>query len=73
MVIELRGTIPPNADTQIRALKASVMGPAVRNENHRWLLQGKDLGVARIALRPIVQKWRDAGTTVRIDVDPLDL
>ena len=73
MVIELRGTIPPNADAQIRELKASVMGPAVRNENHRWLLQGKDLGVARMGLRPIVQKWRDAGTTVRIDVDPLDL
>jgi primosomal protein N' (replication factor Y) len=73
MVVELSGEVPAVADGQLRALGAAVMGPATRNGHHRWLLQGKDLGKARTELRPLVQRWRDAGVSVRIDVDPLDL
>jgi hypothetical protein len=37
------------------------------------LLQGADLRAVRVRLRTLVQRWRDAGHTVRIDADPLDL
>jgi hypothetical protein len=36
-------------------------------------VQGRDLAPFREAARPLVQRWRDAGATVRIDVDPIDL
>jgi hypothetical protein len=31
------------------------------------------LGPIKVAMRPVVQRWREAGATVRIDVDPIDL
>ena len=73
LIVELRGEVPATADAELHALGAGVTGPVLRGEHHRWLLQGNDLGVARKLLRPLVQRWRDAGTTVRIDADPLDL
>lgn len=51
----------------------SVMGPADTHESRRWLVQGPGLGGFKLALRPLVQRWRDSGGVVRIDVDPLDL
>jgi hypothetical protein len=39
----------------------------------RWLLQGRDLGSVRLSLRSLIQQWREAGTVVRIDSDPIDL
>lgn len=51
----------------------SVLGPAPHGEGLRWLLQGSDLREAKVALRPIVQRWRDSGARVRVDVDPIDL
>lgn len=51
----------------------TVLGPAVRQGRERWLVQGPDLGRFKRALRPLVQRLRDGGATVRIDVDPLDL
>jgi primosomal protein N' len=67
---------PQGADGAIREAvgeRGTVLGPARRGERHRWLLQGTDLRPARVALRGLVQDWRDAGARVRIDADPIDL
>lgn len=74
MAIELRG----NPDVSVvsselaRLDRITVLGPAESTSGFRWLLQGR-LGSAREALRPLVQRWRDTGYTVRIDADPIDL
>ncbi len=76
MVVEARGPHPVDEfDRDLRTVVGNglVMGPAPRGDGHRWLIQGSDLGPAKIALRPLVQRWRDGGVTVRIDVDPIDL
>ncbi|MEX2424788.1 MAG: hypothetical protein WD990_12495 [Acidimicrobiia bacterium] len=71
IVIEVSGG-PPPVLAPLSEL-ADVLGPAPHGEGHRWLLTGPDLGRARTALRPMVQRWRDSGLRVRIDVDPIDL
>lgn len=53
--------------------EASVYGPAERRERLRWMIQGRDLTQTRQALRRIVGTLREAGASVRVDVDPLDL
>jgi len=53
--------------------EATLLGPAPEGERFRWLIQGRDLSGVRIRLRPAVQQLRDAGTRVRVDVDPVDL
>jgi len=58
---------------ELRLPEASVMGPVDAADGLRWLIQGRDLGPAKQALRTLIQKWRDADLTVRIDVDPIDL
>lgn len=76
MVVEVRGESPATAEADLAALAdegVAVMGPARRGEGLRWLVQGQTLGGFKLELRPLVQRWRDAGATVRIDVDPLDL
>lgn len=76
VVVELRGTIPSGVNTGLHeaADRAVVLGPAARREGaQRWLIQGNDLTGFRHNLRPLVQRWRDAGATVRIDSDPLEL
>ena len=74
IALELRGEgSVGDADAEIRSLATdTVLGPASANERSRWLLQGA-LGPVRIALRPLVQAWRERGWTVRIDADPIDL
>lgn len=75
MVVEIRGEAA-DADTELRAQVdqgVTVMGPAPMPGGRRWLVQGARLGAVKLALRPVVQRWREAGATVRIDVDPLDL
>src|SRR5690606_23876667 len=74
LVVEVRGEAE-TADADLRSVAgdAAVMGPAERADGRRWLVQGSDLGPFKNRLRPLVQRWRDAGATVRIDVDPLDL
>jgi primosomal protein N' (replication factor Y) len=52
---------------------ASVLGPARVGERMRWLIQDRDLGAARLALRPVVSTLRSKGAKVRVDVDPIDL
>jgi primosomal protein N' (replication factor Y) len=76
LVLEARGDLPEGADTSLReaAVGATIMGPAQRyNRAIRWLLQAPDLTRARHNLRGLIQKWRDAGVTVRVDADPLEL
>ena len=74
IAVELRGNGSIlEADTEVRALGAeTVLGPAVMPGHSRWLLQGA-LGSVRLALRPLVQAWRERGWTVRVDSDPIDL
>jgi primosomal protein N' (replication factor Y) len=65
-----------NADTQLRTLTdgaATVLGPGETRSGLRWLIQGHALHPIRIRLRRQVQQWRDGGSRVRIDADPVDL
>ena len=52
---------------------AAILGPAETERGTRWLLQAKDLAGTRNELRKIAGEWRDAGASLRIDVDPIDL
>ena len=73
IVIEVRGDVPSEATSQLRALQgAEVLGPMSVEEGQRWLLTGK-LDSARPELKGLVGSWRDRGVTVRVDVDPIDL
>jgi primosomal protein N' (replication factor Y) len=71
IVVEISGGEPP--DMTSLGEVCDVLGPAPRGNAARWLLQSRDLGPARTMLRPLVQRWRDSGLRVRIDVDPIDL
>ncbi|HZD04858.1 MAG TPA: hypothetical protein VE173_08065, partial [Longimicrobiales bacterium] len=74
MVVEARSP-SEGIDADLRRLpgeSVSVMGPADTHQGRRWLIQGR-LGGYKLAMRPLVQRWRDSGATVRIDADPLDL
>jgi len=74
LAIEIRGEEGPSRfDSDLRSLEPpTVLGPAPAAQGWRWLLQGS-LGSLKPRLRPVVQRWREAGTTVRIDADPIDL
>lgn len=75
LVIETRGD-GADVDGDIRGVvddRSTVMGPAQTLDSRRWLVQGPELGGFKTALRPLVQRWRDSGVAVRVDVDPLDL
>ena len=52
---------------------AKIMGPAPAGDRLRWLLAGRDLDQARLALRPVLATLRGKGAKVRVDVDPIDL
>jgi primosomal protein N' (replication factor Y) len=76
VVVETKGAFPTDGEKQLRqaAGEATVLGPATRASGAvRWLVQGSDLGKFRTALRPVIQRWREGGLAVRIDVDPLEL
>ncbi|MCB2224701.1 MAG: hypothetical protein KQH83_11090 [Actinobacteria bacterium] len=75
LVVEA-GAAPDGADGTLReavGARAEVHGPAEAGDRVRWLVQGRDLRPARIALRGVVQEWRDRGARVRVDADPIDL
>jgi primosomal protein N' len=74
LAIEVRGVEDPaRFDEELRALSPpGVLGPALSSQGWRWLLQGP-LGPLKPSLRPLVQRWRESGATVRIDADPIDL
>lgn len=75
MVVEVRGEAGTVEHDLRRAAdgEVDIMGPASSFRAQRWLIQGRGLGGYKLALRPLVQRWRDGGATVRIDVDPVDL
>ena len=72
--IEVRGEeLSSRFDSDLRSLDPpTVLGPAPAAQGWRWLLQGS-LGALKPRLRPLVQRWREGGATVRIDADPIDL
>jgi primosomal protein N' (replication factor Y) len=74
LAIEVRGEESPSRfDTDLRGLQPpTLLGPAPAAQGWRWLLQGP-LGALKPGLRPLVQRWRESGATVRIDADPIDL
>lgn len=73
MAIEIRDKIPDRADVELKQLSGTdVLGPLELENGKRWLLQG-DLGRARPELRRMVSRWRESGSTVRVDADPIDL
>ncbi len=74
LAIEIRGEAEPGGfDQDLRALDPpTVLGPAPSAQGWRWLLQGS-LGSLKPRLRPLVQRWRESGATVRVDADPIDL
>ncbi|MGH8958250.1 MAG: hypothetical protein ACRDVK_06210, partial [Acidimicrobiia bacterium] len=74
LIVETRGPVPPDDGIKEIASGVSLLGPMNRvtasgEPARRWLIQGRDLGSVRLALRAIVQQWREAGTVVRIDSD----
>ena len=76
LIIEGRGIEDPETrHAELVAVGANVviLGPAPVTDGTRWLIQGDDLDVFKAAIRPIMGKWRDAGATIRIDADPIDL
>lgn len=76
LIVEARGTLPEGSDVWVKdaAAGATVLGPVTRSSGGiRWLIQGPDLTKVRNQLRPLVQRWRDAGVAVRVDVDPIEL
>jgi primosomal protein N' (replication factor Y) len=74
LAIEIRGVEEPRRfDEELRGLEPpALLGPAPSPHGWRWLLQGT-LGLLRARLRPLVQRWRESGATVRVDADPIDL
>ena len=53
--------------------KARILGPADMDDRQRWRIQAPDLSEARVALRGVVGRLRDADVRVRVDADPIDL
>ncbi len=76
LALEARGVDPVEASEELEGEvgdRAEIHGPAQLENGTRWLLQGPDLGRARVVLRGVVGRWRDAGARVRVDADPIDL
>ncbi|MDJ0924582.1 MAG: hypothetical protein QNJ77_08475, partial [Acidimicrobiia bacterium] len=57
----------------LAANDVQVHGPETGGGRTRWFLQGQSLHPTRVRMRPMVQRWRDAGVKVRVDADPIDL
>jgi primosomal protein N' (replication factor Y) len=73
IAVEIRGRVPESAGDDLAGLPgATTMGPMEVDDGRRWLLTGS-LGQARLHLRAAVARWRDAGATVRVDADPIDI
>jgi primosomal protein N' len=76
LVLETRGSHDPEStDHELRRLAtpALVMGPAETKDGRRWLIQGPRLDDFKTSMRPVLQRLRDSGVTVRVDADPIDL
>jgi primosomal protein N' (replication factor Y) len=69
IVVEATGTVDPAELVAALADRAEVHGPAAMPGGSRWLIQGRDLGAARVVLRDLVGRWRESGVRVRVDAD----
>ena len=73
IAVEVRDHVPPEVGPTLAELPdTNLLGPLALENGSRWLLQGK-LGGSRPRLRDLVGQWREAGATVRIDADPIDV
>ncbi len=73
LALEIRGERSGSLGDELAGLPGvNLLGPAGIDGGRRWLLEGH-LDEARTRLRQLVQRWRDSGATVRVDVDPIDL
>lgn len=73
IAVEIRGDLPSGVAHELGGIEgADVIGPVEVDDGLRWLLQGS-LTPAREVLRGLATRWRGAGATLRIDVDPIDL
>lgn len=73
LAVEVRGEVAEGIDEEMAGLSGvDVYGPAVIEEGFRWLVAGR-LDRIRPRLRELAARWRERGTTVRIDADPIDL
>ncbi len=73
IAVEIRDHVPDDVDTALGGLQdCEVLGPLKLDNGMRWLIQGR-LAKARAELRGLVGRWREAGATVRVDADPIDL
>jgi primosomal protein N' (replication factor Y) len=75
LVVEVEGAADGAAGELVEVVgaRAEVLGPAEHRGRLRWLLQGRDLTAARVAIRALVARWREGGARVRVDADPIDL
>jgi primosomal protein N' len=75
IAIEVQNALPATHADLAAATSghATLLGPADLGDRQRWLIQGGDLRRIKVALRGVVQSWREGRARVRIDVDPIDL
>ena len=70
------GSLPDGSEVWVKDAGRRSDGPRSGRPGRRavrWLIQGPDLTKVRNQLRPLVQRWRDSGVAVRVDVDPIEL
>lgn len=73
IAVELRDHVPADVQGALQALPdGEVLGPLRVDNGMRWLIEGR-LAEARLELRDLVGRWREAGATVRVDADPIDV
>lgn len=73
IAVEIRGGEAGAVGERLAALTGiDVFGPVPTEEGTRWLLAGR-LERARPELREMAASWREKGSAVRIDADPIDL
>ena len=72
VAVEVRGAVAETVPAEKAALEGvDVYGPAEIEDGLRWLVAGR-LDRVRPRLRELAATWREKGTTVRIDADPID-
>lgn len=72
IAVEVRGGESEDVGAALAVMNGiEIFGPVPTEEGMRWLLAGK-LERARPQLRKLAALWRERGSAVRIDADPID-